>query len=378
MNAMKEREFSVDGSLWRRISGVAGRAFWRAANGMAILIAVLATQSTASAQRPQAPAQLPDFALSNDGKILAVSRDGTIGLLDWRVDKLVVLPRPAGVRLMGGPTFSPDGRSLAAVVGHDGEFAIFDLATVEVVGFHKSDCWFQSSPIFQPDGNAILFSTGGSRAYLCHYDFSTRTTSIPLKREDGFYAMGEPMFVGPNKVLFIGIGPKNSSVASSVESLGVSKTSASVPYHLEIGGMPEIAYPELVRRGAKLTKGMGGGPVSFAASRNGERVVFIDRSLTEEDRAAREKFGRFRYDLFMIEGGVTRQITHLEAYLARLAISYDGHTVAFGIQSKATGDPSDARRLDLVIMDLRTKVLTRIDLIDRLDAEPGFGGKSPR
>lgn len=378
MNAVEEREFSVDGSLWRRISGVVGRAVWWVAKGMVILIAVLATQSTANAQRPPAPAQLPDFALSNDGRLIAVSRDGTIGLLDWRVDKLVVLPPPAGVRSMGGPTFSPDGRSLAAVVGHDGEFAIFDLATFRAVDFHKAGCWFQSSPAFQPDGNAILFSSGGFPNYLCLYDFSTGATSIPLKREDGFYAIGSPMFVALGKVLFVGTGPRNSSVASLVESLGISKTAAAVPYHLELGGMPEIAYPELVRRGAKLTQGMGGGPVSFAASRNGERVVFIDRSLTEEDRAAREKFGRFRYDLFMIEGGVTRQITHLEAYLARLAISYDGHTIAFGIQSKSTGDPSDARRLDLIIMDLRTKVLTRIDLIDRLDAEPGFGGKSPR
>jgi len=279
---------------------------------------------------------------------------------------------------MGGPSFSPDGRSLAAVVGHDGEFAIFDLATLQVTQSYKSDCWFHSSPVFRPDGNAVLFSTGGSRTYLCLYDFSKRTTSIPLMREDGFYAMGEPMFVGTNEVLFVGIGPRNSSVASSVERLGVSRTSASVPYHLEIGRMPEVAYPELVRRGAKLTSGMGGGPAFFAASRNGERVVFIDRSLTEEDRVAREKAGRFLYDLFMIEDGVTRQITQLEAYLARLAISNDGHTVAFGIQSKSTGEPSDASRLDLVVLDLRTNVLTRIDLIARLDSDPSFGGKSPR
>lgn len=283
-----------------------------------------------------------------------------------------------GGQSTGGPSFSPDGKSLAAVVGHDGHIAIFELATLEVVGFHKSDCWFQSSPTFQPDGKAVLFSTGGSRNYLCLYDFSTRATSIPLTRENGFYAILAPTFVGPSRVLFVAIGPKNSSLASSVESLGVSKTSAVVPYHLEIGGMPEIAYPELVKRGAKLTRGIGSGPVSFAASRNGERVVFLDRSLTEEDRVAREKGGRFRYDLFMIEGGVTRQITRLEAYLANLAISYDGHTVAFGIQSKSTGEPSDARRLDLVIIDLRTNVFTRIDLIARLDSEPSFGGKSPQ
>lgn len=346
--------------------------------GATILIAVLGTHPTANAQRPQAANQFPDFALSTDGGLLAVSREGSIGLLDWRTDKLVILPRPPGVGSMGGPSFSPDGRSLAAVVGHDGEFAIFDLATLQATQSHKSDCWFRSSPIYQPDGNAVLFSTGGFPKYLCLYDFSKRTTSIPLKREDGFYVLGEPMFVEHGKVLFVGIGPRNSSVASAVESLGVSKTSAFVPYHLELGGMPEIAYPELVRRGARLTRGMAGGPASFAASRNGERVVFIDRSLTEEDRVGREKAGRFRYDLFMIEGGGTRQVTRLEAYLAHLAISYDGNTVAFGIQSKSTGEPSDAQRLDLVVVDLRTNELTRIDLIARLDAEPGFGGKSPR
>lgn len=368
-------------TLWMRVAGCVYRAAWRAtANAMTILIAVLAIQSTAVAQRPAASAQLPDFALSNDGRILAVSRGGSIGLYDWRADKLVVLPRPSGVGSMGGPRFSPDGKSLAAVVDHDGDFAIFDLATLEVVGFHKSDCWFQSSPTFQPDGSAILFSTGGFPKYFCLYDFGKRTTSIPLKRGDGFYAILSPVFVGPNKVLFVGIGPRNPSLASSVESLGLGKTSAFVPYHLEIGGVPEITYPDLLKRGATLTNGMGSGPVSFAASHNGERVVFVDRSLTEEDRVAREKSGRFRYDLFMIEDGVTRQITHLETFLAYPEISYDGNIVAFGISkpiSQADDQTPGPLRFDVAIIDLRTGAFARIDLIARLDAEPNFGGKSP-
>ncbi|MSP75776.1 MAG: hypothetical protein EXR12_06540 [Rhodospirillaceae bacterium] len=153
-----------------------------------------------------------------------------------------------------------------------------------------------------------------------------------------------------------------------------------MPYHLGTDGVPGIAYPELVKRGAKLSKGMGGGPASFAASRNGERIVFIDRSLTEEGRLARNEAGHFRYDLFMIDGGVTRQVTPLETYLAHLAISYDGHTAAFGIQSRPAPEfkdqPSGADHLDIAIVDLRTGVLTRIDLTARLDAEPLAGGKS--
>lgn len=282
---------------------------------------------------------------------------------------------------MGGPSFSPDDRSLAAAISSDaGNIAIFDLATLQMTGLHKSDCWLGSSPKFQSDGSAVLFSTGGFPQYLCLYDLNKRTTSIPLARENGFYAIGSLSFAEAGKALFVGIGPNNATLASSVESLGVSKTSAFVPYHLGTNGVPEIAYPELVKRGAKLSKGMGGGPASFAASRNGEKIVFIDRSLTEEDRLAKERAGQFRYDLFMIEGGVTRQVTHLETYLAHLAISYDGHTAAFGIQSRPASEfkdePSGAGHLDLAIVDLRTGVLTRIDLTARLDAEPLFGDKS--
>lgn len=281
---------------------------------------------------------------------------------------------------MGGPSFSPDGRSLAAAISSDaGNIAIFDLATLQMTGLHRSDCWLGSPPKFQSDGSAVLFSTGGFPQYLCLYDLNKRTTSIPLARENGFYAIGSLGFAEAGKALFVGIGPKNATLASSVESLGVSKTSAFVPYHLGTNGVPEIAYPELVKRGAKLSKGMAGGPASFAASRNGEKVVFIDRSLTEEDRVARERAGQFRYDLFMIEGGVTRQVTHLETYLAHLAISYDGHTAAFGIQSRPASEfkdkPSSPGRLDLAIIDLRTGVVKRIDLSARLDAEPLFGGK---
>lgn len=380
---MKEQAFLFHGTLWKRVKGcIHGAVYWTAANVIAALIAVLITHSTASAQRPAAESRLADFALSNDGRILAISRGGAIGLFDWRADKLVVLPRPAGVRSMGGPSFSPDGRSLAAAVSGDaGNIAILDLATLQVSGFHKSDCWLGSPPKFQPDSSAVLFSTGGFPQYLCLYDLNKRTTSIPLAREGGFYAIGSLGFVEAGKALFVGIGPNNATLASSVESLGVSKTSAFVPYHLRIGGVPEVAYPDLVKRGAKLTVGSGGsGPASFAASRNGERIVFIDRSLTEEDRFAKKEAGPFRYDLFMIEGGVTRQVTHLETYLAHLAISYDGHTAAFGIQSKSVSkfkdEPSGAVRLDLAIIDLRTGVVTRIDLTARLDAEPLFGDKS--
>lgn len=106
---------------------------------------------------------------------------------------------------MGGPSFSPDDRSLAAAVSSDaGNIAIFDLTTLQVTGLHKSDCWVGSAPKFQSDGSAVLFSTGGFPQYLCLYDLDKRTTAASLKRENGFYAIGSLTFVEAGKALFVG------------------------------------------------------------------------------------------------------------------------------------------------------------------------------
>jgi hypothetical protein len=125
---------------------------------------------------------------------------------------------------------------------------------------------------------------------------------------------------------------------------------------------------------------VGSGPTSFAASRHGERILFIDRSLTEEDRVKKERTGPFRYDLFVIEAGVTRQVTHLEGYLGRQAISYDGSTAAFGTYAKPSTDftyePAAARIIELSIVDLRTGAVTKTDLVDRLNKDPRFHRKS--
>jgi hypothetical protein len=120
----------------------------------------------------------------------------------------------------------------------------------------------------------------------------------------------------------------------------------------------------------------GEGPTSFAASRNGERIVFIDRSLSEEERVKKERAGYYRYDLFMIEQGVTSQITKVEAYLTIEAISYDGSIAAFGVYAKPMAEfryePRGKRPFDLSIVDLRTRVVTPTHLLMRLNNDPRF------
>ncbi|MFZ5782962.1 MAG: WD40 repeat domain-containing protein [Pseudomonadota bacterium] len=331
----------------------------------------------------RAEVQLTDFALSSDGRMVAVSAGGTIGLFDWRSGRLRVLPLPETIRSAGGAGFSNDGKSLVAVVGSDaGNIATFDLPSMQMTGLHRSTCWPQTSLVFRPDDSSVLFGTGSFPQYLCLYDLGARTTSVVLQPENGFYSIISPTFTGPDTALFTGIGPKSPTIMTLVEKLGVRRVSSSVPYRLKLGELPEIVYPDLVRRGAALTAGVGGGPTSFAASRNGERIIFIDRSLTEENRMKIERTGPFRYDLFVIEKGMTRQVTHLETYLGHQAISYDGSTGAFGIYAKPMSDfryeRVPARLVELAVVDLQTGAITKTDLMARLNADPRFHRKDNR
>lgn len=109
------------------------------------------------------------------------------------------------------------------------------------------------------------------------------------------------------------------------------------------------------------------------ASGNGQRIVFIGLSQGQAARQAYRSGELARYDLFVIEGQRVRQVTHLENYLAFVAISQDGSTAAFGLH---TGPLSDVRRLgrggiplELAIANLNTGQVTRTDFVERLSAD---------
>ena len=164
-----------------------------------------------------------------------------------------------------------------------------------------------------------------------------------------------------------------------VTALSAAKTAGSVPYLLRFGELPKIVYPELVRRNVALVGSNVSGPTSFSASRGGERIVFIDRSLSEEERVKKEKSGFYHYDLFMIENGIKRQMTNLGTYMSFDAISYDGSTAGFGTYAKPISEfryePARDRPFELSIVDLRTGVVTPTDLIARVNADPRFAVK---
>jgi hypothetical protein len=329
----------------------------------------------------QAQFTLGNFVLSNDGRYVAFPVAGTIGLFEWRTGQLTTIVRPPNVKSMGGPAFSTDGKSLAVAINSDvGNIAIFDLATLQAKEFHKSDCWLRSGLVFEPGDGALLYVTGNSPSYLCLYDLKKHSTRIVLKPENGFYSINKPAFLTFEDLLFSGMGPENADLASQVDRLGVNKIAAPVPYRLKFGGVSEIVYRELIRRSLALSKVGASGPISFAASKDGARIAFIDRSSSEDERVKKEQGGYHRYDLFLMEEGRTRQVTNLEAYMSFIAISYDGSTVGFGVYAKPMADfryePGKDRSFDLNIIDLNTGTVTKTDLVDRVNASLGLNRHS--
>jgi hypothetical protein len=327
----------------------------------------------------EAEIMLKSFALSPDGRLVAFyyssEKGGKVGLFEWATGKLTPVPLPPDATAMRDPSFSTDGTKLTVLVPTG--IAIIDLANSQATIF-KVDPPVRDAPIFQAGDKAVLYvaSGGGMWKHLRLLNLETGEETIVLEADHGFYSILYPSFIGRELVLFAGIGPQNADMAAAVEKTGVSKITGSVPYRLEFGGTPEIVFPDLIARNRVLNSSDGGGPTSFAASRNGERIVFIDRSLSEEERVKKERAGYYRYDLFMIEQGATSQLTKVEAYLAHQAISYDGSTAAFGVYAKPMTEfryePRGTRPFDLSIVDLRTRVVTPTHLLALLKSDPRF------
>lgn len=114
----------------------------------------------------------PGYDLSPDGSLLATTwRRATVGAVG---DDLIVIDRATKTRrdLTGGhdsvsdPAFSPDGRSIAAVLVTDGSpdvaaaasLVIFDVETGERRQVAASLDRWPMAPVWAPDGSALLFT----------------------------------------------------------------------------------------------------------------------------------------------------------------------------------------------------------------------------
>lgn len=316
------------------------------------------------------------FALSPDGRTIVVN-GGTkgAGLYDWHTGQMRYVPLPAGFDGFGWGSYSPDGKNLVGVAGMARQhpqvtpgmqLGIIDLATEKAVTFsvYSSTGVFRS-PVFRPDGRAVLYVGSGETLFL--FDLKTKNSRALLSAEDGFYSIDTPSFISADTVFFVGSGPRNPELREAVRKLGATSPSVSIPYVLRVGSRPEIAHLDFVKRGLSNWVGL---PLLMPASRNGERIAFIGLSGSESARKAHLSGGVHRYDLFVMEHGRVRQVTHLENYMAYCAISNDGSTAAFGLH---TGPLSDVRSLgrgriplELTIVDLNTGQVTHTDFLRRV------------
>lgn len=316
------------------------------------------------------------FALSPDGGTIVVN--GGIkgaGLYDWRTGQMRYVPLPPGFDGFGWGSYSPDGKSLVGVAGMARQhpqvtpwmqLGIIDLATEKTVtySFYSGPGVFRS-PVFRPDGRAVLYVESGT---LFLFDLKTRNSRALLSAEDGFASIDTPSFISTDTVLFVGMGPRSAERKETVKRLGAKSTFVSIPYVLRVGSKPEVAYPDFVK--SQLSDRYGGLPSLMPASRNGERIAFIGLSGSESARKAYLSGGVARYDLFVMEHGHVRQVTHLENYMAYCAISDDGSTAAFGLHTGPVEAVLSLGRgripLELTIVDLNTGQVTHTDFLRRV------------
>ena len=349
------------------------------------------------------PASAQGYALSNDGSLLAfIAPDArTVGLLDWRAGTLKKIEVPPGNYVSSKPTFAPDGRTLHVgflnSVATRRQFGIFDLATLQLIARYDNSCPSDKAElVLQPGGKSVLTIVGSFPQFphLCLFDLETRSARIVLPEGEGFWGLGSLSFIADDEILFVGQGPKDpDAVANLNNALKIAPVEPMkmphVAYRLKFGGRPEIAFPEILERSKILMAPLGPmGPTQLVASRNGEKVVYIDRSLSEEARIEElRKHPKayaepFRFDLFVIERGVRRQVTRLETpYPGILALSHDGSTAAVAFVTDEI--PKDRHVFDLpsrtrepAIVDMSTGAVTRTDLLARVRADPQFAPSS--
>ena len=350
---------------------------------VAIVAALLGAATFVSNAQPIT--SITTYSFSNDGKFLAFAASSAgVGLYDWRAEKLIKIDR--------FPIFATGGKSFLSQLDSLGasprEFGIFDLGTLLQTSSFKTDCDNHGIPVFQPGDKAVLMvvADGIANNHLCLQDIETGRSQIVLPKEQGFFDLHSLNFIHQDEILFIGRSPKDPEIVAKIKNLGINPVTATIPYRLKFGGRPEIAFPEILERSrALLAPLQADGPTEILVSRNGGKIVYVDRSLSEEARVRearkhpRQYEGAYRYDLFSIEEGVTRQVTRLEAFLGYPAVSYDGSIGALGLSvGEMTKEKYFNRRLrsfEPVIVDMGTGAITQTNLIARINADPQFGVK---
>lgn len=321
--------------------------------------------------------ELRDLALSPDGHTVSFQysdrekRTGGIGLLDWRTG-LLRKNTVRGSRI----TFSPDGKYLVgstpAQIGSAVEkIFLVDTATFETKPLADAhpDQGLNGGVqqiAFEPETSRVLYETGYPH-HLILLDPVNHTEQEVLDKKHGFYSISAVSFVDRGEIVFSAMTPEDPRLKAGLDSLNVHLIAGATRYRLKFGGDPEFTMPEIVQHSLSVQdpwgiKALGSSVPNVVTSSDGKRTVFIDISSTEPKNPSLQ----YNYEIFLLEDGKVEQLTNLKSHLQCLAISADGSTVAFG------SDPNRIHTHDLMILDVRTRVVTPMLLAQRFEKSPEF------
>jgi len=297
---------------------------------------------------------LQDLALSPDGKIVAVrfydqdlKRPG-FGLYDWAQGKFTPLPAANLERSFSDPSFSPDGRSLAAIF--DNQVVLIDRETLKVTSLTSGGQGFKGTPIFLPDGSGVLY-VAGSPARLVLINLADRAEKTLLDPAIGFGTISRPYFGGPDRIIFAASGPRDPDLNDQLAQFPDSRPATDLHiYGMKFGDQPELILKNLWVEGKRKSRWFNG-EQSLQASQDARRIIFIDYA-----ESAAGPSNNVDQEIFAIDGGALKQMTHLNSALMAAALSYDGRTAAFGCDSSH----SLSHQLCILDMDSGKVTVTRL------------------
>jgi Tol biopolymer transport system component len=314
-------------------------------------VAPLTTTSCIEGSRTVDPSPPFDYAISPNGRTIAYGADGKgIGLYDWQSGSVRYLTFPSELHVAKSgntdnawPSFSSDGTKIVALAPlptETGRLATkFRLVIIDIVTGRGTALPVEGNirtPVFRPDGKAILYAAKGG---LFLFDLEMQSTRPVLSEGSGsFFNLG---FIDNDTIFFKStpkLDPKLTATLAELRQYdpgGKRPDSTSfLPFMLKMGSAPVINPVTLVKANVSAETYV----VDMTASRDGERIAFIG----------------INKGLYVFEGGQVRMVNDKLGQAGKPRISWDGSTAVLDHKS------------ELVIVNLDTGKLTNTDFVSRV------------
>lgn len=355
--------------------------------GLAIIAILWIMMPSLSFGKPKENAvNIQRYDISPDGSLLLVEfvhpkRGVQTALYDWRKEKLTVLQATvpeAGNGPLVHARFTPDGKSLLALSvlklgpgaydAYDAHLVKVDIASQSLThlarlpliehqrpdpskGVATYQYWWY--PTLQPGTNKVLFVLNYRNDYsLREFDLAAGQFRTILDEKDGFSVLiGEPHFIGPNEVVFLGIDPKSAELKAQTDAIGLRSELAS--YRLKFGEAPKLLFPRNHSEGESLLK-------VRSASLGGKTMVLTGLSRVEPYNERRQ----FNIEIFTLTDGRLKQHTHMRSHMGGAVMSGDGRIAIFEARFDREG-PRDVGH-EFYAIDLGSDQVTHLPVLELL------------